>query len=93
MHDDHDTTRYCEPPFILLLHLLYFIISQHYKQMSMLRKIGFVSLMVAFIIPIIMAIFTFFGVPFETYANYIMWAIALGIFICIIPVGKLDTFR
>lgn len=61
--------------------------------MSMIQKIAGITLMLAFVTPIVMAIFTFFGVPFETYANYIMWAIALGIFSCIIPVGKLDTFR
>ena len=77
----------------LYYYYIYIILHHYIPLMSMLRKIGFVSLIVAFIIPIIMAIFTFFGVPFETYANYIMWAIALGIFSCIIPVGKLDTFR
>lgn len=61
--------------------------------MTMLRKIAFVTLSVAFLTPIIIAIFTFFGVPLETYANYILWMIALAIFSCIIQVDKLDTFR
>ena len=61
--------------------------------MTTLRKIALTILTVTFLTPIIMAMFSFFGLPFETYANYILWMVALGFFVCIIPVGQLDTFR
>ena len=48
----------------------------------------FISLMV----PIIVAIFNFFGVPFETYANYVFWTVALGIFYVIMPPGNRGIF-
>ncbi len=61
--------------------------------MSYLSKIVNVALLIMFLTPIIMAIFTFFGVPFATYANYVLWMIALGIFYVIIPFTKVDIFK
>ena len=60
--------------------------------MSYLSRIVYVLIIMSFSVPIIVAIFNFFGVPFETYANYIFWMLALGIFYTIMPESRVSIF-
>lgn len=60
--------------------------------MSYLSRLTTVAVFISLMIPIIVAVFKFFGVPFETYANYIFWAVALGIFYTLMPEGRPSVF-
>jgi len=60
--------------------------------MAYLTKVINTVVTLALLTPVIMAIFSFFGIPFETYANYIMWMVALGLFYVIIPNDNVKTY-
>lgn len=60
--------------------------------MSQFSRLIWVAVYIFIFTPIIITIFSFFGVPIETYLNYILWMIALGIFFTIIPMGRKNLF-
>ena len=57
-----------------------------------LGRLTYVAIIICILMPVIILIFNFFGIPVETYLNYIFWAIALGIFYTIIPMSSRDIF-
>ena len=61
--------------------------------MTYLDRIKFAFLYIFIFTPIIIGIFTFFGVPPETYLNYVFWMVALGIFFTIIPNSGRNIFK
>lgn len=41
---------------------------------------------------LISLIFNFLGIEFESYGNYLLWVIALGIFYIVLPSGEKSLF-
>jgi hypothetical protein len=51
-----------------------------------------VGLALAVIVPVIIAIFEFSGIPFETYGNYVFWFVGLGIIYTFMPSASRKLF-
>jgi len=61
-----------------------------------MEYLTFLVLTVFFIIitvPAILFVFGFFGVPLESYGNYVLWFVALALFNALLPFSKKNIFE